>query len=497
MLKELSIGFIIGIFIIMLIQGINVFPFIFLGFLGFFLWQLLSQGGINGISGITDSKTDEDKKIPAVDFSEIGGQESAKKELIEALEFVKDLQGIKHMGIRAIKGILLSGPPGTGKTLLAKAAARFTESLFVAASGSEFIEMYAGLGAKRIRNLFKDARNTARKSNKNSVIIFIDEIDVLGGKRGQVSSHMEYDQTLNQLLVEMDGLSIDDDVQVLVMAATNRIDVLDPALLRPGRFDRIVNVDLPAKEGRLSILEIHTKNKPLAADVNLEQIARETFRFSGAHLENLANEAAIMALRENSPLISRKHFMEAIDKVMMGEKLDRRPNKEELQRVAIHETGHALVGEIINPGSVSTITITSRGKALGYVRHNPEDDLYLQTKDYLEKQISVAIAGSIAEEELLDNKSTGATNDFEQAIKMVKAMVVSGMTDLGVIDKDSIPKELLHQEMTKILKGIEKEVKVIIENHREIIKKVAEELIISERFSGEELRELIDNVKAA
>ncbi|MFW6287171.1 MAG: AAA family ATPase [bacterium] len=490
MVKEIGLGLVVGTLIILTVQGFNVLPIVFIGFLAFFMYQMLSQGGMTGIAG-GNKTSDSDKKVPLVEFKEIGGQESAKKELVEALEFVKDIQGIKHMGIRAIKGILMSGPPGTGKTMLAKAAARYTDSIFVAASGSEFIEMYAGLGAKRVRNLFKDARQTAKKCGKNSAVIFIDEIDVLGSKRGQVSSHMEYDQTLNQLLVEMDGLSVDDDVQVLILAATNRIDVLDPAILRPGRFDRIVKVDLPAKEGRLSILKIHTANKPLADDVDLEQIARETFRFSGAHLENLANEAAIMALREESPIIKKEHFMEAIDKVIMGEKLDRRPNKEELKRVAIHETGHALIGEILNPGSVSTITITSRGKALGYVRHNPADDVYLQTKEYLEQQISILIAGSIAEEILLDDKSTGAANDFEKAIKLVKTMLVSGMTDLGVVEENSLPKELLHQEMSKILKSVEDKVKKIIIDHKELMSSIADDLIESERFSGDQLRELL------
>lgn len=461
------------------------------------MWQLLSQGNIDGIAGTAGAKTVSDKNIPSVSFEEIGGQESAKKELIEALEFVKDIHGVKHMGIRAIKGILLSGPPGTGKTMLAKAAACYTESIFVAASGSEFIEMYAGLGAKRVRNLFKEARQSARKNGKKSVIIFIDEIDVLGSKRGQVSSHMEYDQTLNQLLVEMDGLSIDDEIQILVMAATNREEVLDPALLRPGRFDRIVKVDLPDKDGRLKILRIHTKNKPLADDVNLEQIARETFRFSGAHLENLTNEAAILAFRENSMVIKMEHFMEAIDKVIMGEKLDRKPNRQEMKRIAVHETGHALVGEIMNPGSVAAITITSRGKALGYVRHNPEDDIYLMTKDYIEKQINVAIAGSIAEDILLKDRSTGACNDFEQAVKYAKTMLAAGMTELGVVDESTLPKEILYQEISKILSNSEKIVREILEKHLELLEQISEELIISESFSGEKLRELISLYKVA
>ena len=491
MLGELALGILLGVIIILIIQGFNIFPFLFLGFLAYFVWQL-GTGGVERMDTNTDTK-----KIPLIDFKEIGGQETAKKELLEALDFLKDLPAIKEMGIRAIKGILLNGPPGTGKTLLAKAAAHYTDSIFISASGSEFIEMYAGLGAKRIRNLFKNARNSARKSGKNSAIIFIDEIDVLGSTRGQVSSHMEYDQTLNQLLVEMDGLSIDDDVQILIMAATNRMDVLDPALLRPGRFDRIVNVDLPDKDGRLSILKIHTANKPLSPKVDLEEIARETFSFSGAHLENLANEAAILALREKSPFICQKHFIEAIDKVIMGEKLDRKPNKEELKRVAIHETGHALLGEIMNPGSVSVISISSRGRALGYVRHNPADDLYLHTKDYLEKQISIAIAGSVAEEVLLASKSTGASNDFKQATRLVKSMIEAGMSELGVVDKDTIPEKVLYEEMSIILRRIEAEVKIIIEKHKELIEKIAGELLAQESFSGDKLRELLTEEKVA
>ncbi|MFW6281828.1 MAG: AAA family ATPase [bacterium] len=497
MVKEIGLGIIIATLIILGIHGFNIFPVIFIAFLSFFMWQMFTQGGMGNISGGTKTGSSAGKKIPDIKFEEIGGQESAKKELIEALEFIKDIDCIKEMGIRAIKGILLSGPPGTGKTMLAKAAARYTDSIFLSASGSEFIEMYAGVGAKRVRNLFKDARQTAKKENRSSAIIFIDEIDVLGSKRGQNSSHMEYDQTLNQLLVEMDGLSVDDDVQVLIVAATNRMDILDPALLRPGRFDRIVKVDLPAKDGRLSILKIHTANKPLDDDVDLEQIARETFRFSGAHLENLCNEAAIFALREKNNTITRTNFMEAIDKVIMGEKLDRRPNKDELKRVAVHETGHAIIGEIMNPGSVSSITITSRGNALGYVRHNPSDDVFLQTKDYLEKQISICIAGAVAEELLLDNKSTGASNDFEKAIKLVKTMITSGMTDLGVVGESTVPRDLLHKEMSKILKNIENQVeKVLMKNKNNIIE-IANELMESERFSGDELRTLLKNKTAA
>ncbi len=487
LVKEIGIGLTVSILIILFLQGINIFPVIFIGFLSFFMWQILKQKGINSVM------KSEVKKISHVKFSDIGGQETAKKELIEALDFLKDVKDIRKMGIRPIKGILLNGPPGTGKTLMAKAAASYTDSVFKPTSGSEFIEMYAGLGAKRVRELFENARKTARNNNKNSAIVFIDEIDILGGKRGKVTSHLEYDQTLNQLLVEMDGLSVNDDIQVLVMATTNRIDILDPALLRPGRFDRIVQVDLPAKEGRLNILKIHTANKPLAEDVELDKIARETFQFSGAHLENLTNEAAIIALRNNENKIQQIHFMEAIDKVIMGEKLQRRPGNKELKRIAVHETGHALVSEVLNPGSVATITITSRGKALGYVRHNQKEDQYLQTEENLREKISIFIAGAVAEKVILKSRSTGATNDFQQAVKLVEKMVVSGMTELGVVNKDNVPADILHKEMSKILKKYEEEVKEIIQKHREIIIKIADKLIEHERFSGDELNNLLNN----
>ncbi|MBC7326449.1 MAG: AAA family ATPase, partial [Moorella sp. (in: Bacteria)] len=221
--------------------------------------------------------------------------------------------------------------------------------------------------------------------------------EILGSRRGQTTSHLEYDQTLNQLLVEMDGLKVDDRVRILVMAATNRVDMLDPALLRPGRFDRQVRVELPDKEGRLEILKLHTRNKPLAADVNLEAVAKETFGFSGAHLESLTNEAAILAMREGCQEIHQRHLHEAVDKVMMGERLDRRPSAHELRRVAIHETGHALMSELVKPGSVSALTVTPRGQALGYMRQSPEDDTYMYTKEYLEDQIAVMLAGAVAE----------------------------------------------------------------------------------------------------
>lgn len=488
-LKEIGIALGIAALIILLFQGFNITPILFLGAILYFMNNMFFKNNLK------NDKKNKTKVIPKILFDDIGGQKTAKAELVEALDFIKNVENVKSMGIRPIKGILLTGPPGTGKTLMAKAAARYTDSVFTGVSGSEFIEMYAGLGAKRIRELFENAREKAKKSNKNSAIIFIDEIDILGGKRGKVTSHLEYDQTLNQLLVELDGLSINDNVQLLVVAATNRKDILDNALLRPGRFDRIVNVGLPAKEGRLEILKIHTTGKPLANNIDLDQIASETFMFSGAHLENLTNEAAILAMRDKSKKIEQKHFSEAIDKVMMGEKLSRKPKEDELKRIAIHEIGHGFVSELLRPGSVSTVTITSRGKALGYVRHNNKEDFYLQTEDYLEEQISISVAGAAAEKLILNSKSTGAINDFEKALEMVDRMIFSGMSELGVVRKDKIPEKIYFSEQKRILDKIIDRVKTILSSNKNMLIEISEILVKKEQISGEEIRDMINTEK--
>ncbi len=327
-----------------------------------------------GSVGKLGSVKNKDLVVSQVTFDDIGGQESAKRELKEALDFMKEGERVSELGIRPLKGILLTGPPGTGKTLLAKAAATYTDSAFISVSGSAFIEMYAGVGAKRVRDVFARAREEARNGGKSNAIIFIDEIDVLGATRGRNQGHMEYDQTLNQLLIQMDGFSSASDVKVLVMAATNRVDLLDDALLRPGRFDRIVSVDLPDRIARKRILEIHSKGKPIASDVDFEELADESYGFSGAHIASVANEAAIMALRDSKDEINMEDFKEAIEKVMLGEKIDRKPKDEDMKRIAVHEVGHAVMSELSNPGSVAAVTVTSRGKALGFT-----DRLHLRT----------------------------------------------------------------------------------------------------------------------
>lgn len=486
MIKDIGLGILVGAFIFLLVMGYNILPVVLLSGAGFLIWRFVIQRQLvhtNG-KGVVVSHT-------PIDFADIGGQESAKKELQEALDFLLHSEKMKALGIRPLKGILLSGPPGTGKTLLAKAAAHYTNSAFLATSGSEFVEMYAGVGAERVRALFRRAREIAKREKRQSAILFIDEMDILGGKRGSNISHHEYDQTLNQLLVEMDGLSTDQERPILVVAATNRAEALDEALLRPGRFDRQVKVDLPDKEGRLAILQIHTKNKPLAEGVDLEKIARETFGFSGAHLESVTNEAAVFALRAEENRITEQHLREAIEKVMLGERLDRKPTSEEMERVAVHECGHALLAEFVRPHSVAHVSVRPRGNALGYVRHYPKDDLYLYTQSMLEEQIMVTLAGAAAEEEILGSRSTGAAGDFGQALNLVEKMLISGMSILGVVDLDNLSPEMRRDATQEIFERLEKETREVVRRHREVVKSLSEVLQTEETISGENLREYL------
>jgi vesicle-fusing ATPase len=490
MLKEVCLGFALAGIIFLAFAGYDLTPLFFLGVIGLGLYYFASSRGLI-TKNFSGNQTAPGQKIS---FGDVGGQAFAIQELREALDFIKNAQQIKKLGIRPLKGLLLTGVPGTGKTMLARAAANYTDAVFVAASGSEFIEMYAGVGAQRVRRLFQTAREKALQQGKTNALIFIDEIEILGGRRGQTTSHLEYDQTLNQLLVEMDGLKVDDQVNILVVAATNRADMLDPALLRPGRFDRQVRVELPNKGGRAEILKIHTRNKPLAEDIDLEVIAKETFGFSGAHLESLANEAAILAMREGCQEIHQHHFQEAVDKVMMGERLDRRPSPDELRRVAIHETGHALMSELVKPGSVSALTVTPRGQALGYIRQHPENDTYLYTKEYLEDQIAVMLAGAVAEENVLGDRSTGATNDIQQAARLAEKIIESGMSRLGMINLEILPQGLRYKILTEILKKQEERVKISLFKAEFVLRQIAEFLLEQEKITGEKLREVLQSV---
>lgn len=427
-----------------------------------------------------------------ISFDDIGGQRTAKRELREALDFLRVPDAARALGVRPLRGVLLAGPPGTGKTMLAKAAATYTGSTFLAAAGSEFIEMYAGVGAQRVRDLFDRARRAAREAGRRSAVIFLDEMDVLGARRGGERGHMEYDQTLNQLLVEMDGMARDPaaDVSLLVIGATNRADLLDDALVRPGRFDRVVHVDLPDRTARLDILRLHSQGRPFAADCDLDALAAETFGMSGAHLESVVNEASILALRAASPTIERHHLSEAVEKVIMGDRMDRVPSPEQRRRVAVHEGGHALVAEIVRPGSVAAITITSRGGALGYVRQTPGDDRYLSTGDDLCDDIAVALGGSVAEELVLGSRSTGAHDDFGKAGEAARRMVLSGMTPLGIVAEATLPSGDLHQAATAVLQAQAARVRQMVDRHRGALEALATRLLAEERLTGEDIRAL-------
>lgn len=485
--KEIALGLGLGILLFTVLQGLDILPFFLVGFL---IYMLYERGGFK-IIGQRLGENASNNTLTRITFDQIGGQKSAKKELQEALDFIKTDKQVADLGIRPLKGILLTGPPGTGKTLLAKAAATYTDAVFLATIGSEFIEMYAGVGAQRVRKLFEQAKEIAAQNHKHTAIIFIDEIDVLGSKRGQYQSHLEYDQTLNQLLAEMDGIKNSSDIRILVIAATNRQEILDPALLRPGRFDRIVQVNLPDQEGRYQILKLHTKNKPLASDVDLTEIARTTFGFSGAHLESLANEAAILALRENSPVIFQRHLTESIDKVSLGEKLDRSPQKEELWRIAVHEVGHAVVSEEVKPGSVATLTIIPRGQALGYTRQMPDDDYYLYTETYLRTQLRILLAGLAAEKMLLNSGSTGCQNDLEKAVTIAKKMIQAGMSALGLVSMSDMSSTHLQEAISEILNHENQEANRILQKYRSQVVTLARKLMEKERLEGKELRSIL------
>ncbi|NLA60423.1 MAG: AAA family ATPase [Firmicutes bacterium] len=484
---EILAGVAAGLVAFLALRGLNLFPWLLLAGLTYFLVTSRGQLGDIGrkkVGAVVSHR-------PQVTFEDVGGQRVAKRELMEALQFLKDYDRARRLGIRPLKGILLAGPPGTGKTLLAKAAANYTDSAFISASGSEFIEVYAGLGAQRVRGLFEKARKLARSERKTAAIIFIDEIEVLAGRRGAQVGHLEYDQTLNQLLVEMDGLKLDDDVRILMIGATNRPDLLDAAILRPGRFDRTVRVDLPDREGRCEILNLHLKNKPLSPEVSIDTLARETFGLSGAHLESLCNEAAILALRKGNEAISQDDLEEALDKILMGEKLEKLPSPEEIHRVAVHEAGHAVVSEALRPGSVAQVTVSPRGNALGFVRHAPKDDTYVYPRETIEEEICILIAGAGAEEMFFGSKSTTASNDFQRALDLAKRIVSYGMSPLGVVDRDTASPEVLAKATREILDRCHDRTASILKKHRMHIKEIAQALMKRESMPGDELRSLL------
>ena len=487
-MKEFAAAVIVAVLSVMAFNGINILPYILVGLIGFMLltrFELLDKIGPGG-RHIKDKEC-----ISDISFAAVGGQDEAKKDLMEALSLLQ-FQGGK-LGVKPLGGILLQGPPGTGKTLMARAAANYTDSVFVAAAGSEFVEMYAGVGAKRVRDLFSRARRLARQNGKSSALVFIDEMDVVGARRGKVESHMEYDQTLNQLLVELDGVEDMQEVRLFVLGATNRADLLDEALLRPGRFDRIVEIGLPDLEGRLAILGIHCKGKPLGADVDLLEIAHQTYSFSGAHLANLANEAAIQAMRRGDEYIGQKDFLESIDKVQLGGIREGLLSAAEKQRVAFHEAGHALISEICFPGSVSTVTVVPRSKTLGFIRQKESAAPVLQTESYLKEQLSVLLAGGAAEELVFGERSTGAANDYQRAAEIAENIIAHGLSRLGIINMNYVDNRELNMVIGEIIDAAGGKVMDMLVGHRPVLDTAAHMLAEQERISGEEFRKIMLN----
>nr|WP_307556836.1 AAA family ATPase [Paenibacillus sp. V4I7] len=490
--KELMVGA-FGSLLLYLIVVVEVDPLAMIMvltsiFIASVLYNVFHGRGMIGAAGVA--------KMPELlSFDEIGGQEIAKRELMEALDFLVHGDDLSRYGIRPLKGILLAGPPGTGKTLLAKAAAHYTDSVFLYAAGSDFVEMYVGVGARRVRGLFKEARQLTIKQKKKNAIIFIDEIDVLGGKRDSTTHAKEADQTLNQLLTEMDGLFSQDLPRIFMIAATNRKDMLDDALLRPGRFDRQIQIDLPDKQGRLQILGIHALNKPLSVDVILDLIADQTFGFSGAQLESLMNEAAVYAFREQKELIEQCHLTQAIDKVLLGETSDRRTNEEERRRIAIHELGHAIAAETFRPGSVNQVSLSPRGMTMGYVRQNPKENTNVYSKSDLEEQIKISLAGAAAEEIFYGERSTGSRQDFDHALQIVETMIRSGLTRLGIVKMEMLTHEAAMTECQNILNDLMEQTRSCLDERRNCVESLLPILLQEEILTSSALQHAISESK--
>ena len=394
--------------------------------------QMQGGGGGNNIFGFGRSRARNltDANRPTVTFDDVAGVEEAKLELAEVVQFLREPEKFVQVGARIPKGVLMVGPPGTGKTLLARAVAGEAGVPFFHISGSEFVEMFVGVGASRVRDLFEKAKTAAPS------IVFVDEIDAVGRQRGAGlgGGHDEREQTLNQILVEMDGF--DNETNVIVIAATNRADILDPALLRPGRFDRKVFVDLPDVAGREKILQVHARGKPIAGEVNFKDVARLTAGFSGADLENLINEAAIFAARRSKRTISLLEFQDAFDRVVMGpERQSRVMSEDDKMTVAYHEAGHAVVSFFLtHTDPVQKITIVPRGRAGGYVMSLPEDRA-LYSREFFDDQIAMALGGRASEEHFFGRITTGASNDLQNATRLARAMVM----EYGMSDKLGLP----------------------------------------------------------
>ena len=457
---------------------ISLIPYIIIGIIMFILFRSLSkmQGGAGGAFDFAKS-TAKLSKSKTVTFKDVAGCDEEKEELVEIIDFLKNPRKYNEIGARVPKGVLLFGPPGTGKTLLAKAVAGEAGVPFFSISGSDFVEMFVGVGASRVRDMFKTAKENA------PCIIFIDEIDAVGRQRGagMGGGHDEREQTLNQLLVEMDGFT--GNTGIIVMAATNRPDVLDPALLRPGRFDRQITIANPDVKGREAILKVHARNKHLDPNIKLEDIAQRTPGFSGADLENILNEAALLAARDNRKVINLQDLDEATDRVMMGPaKKSRVISKQEKNTIAHHEAGHAVIGlKLDNANIVQKVTIIPRGQAGGYALMLPEEERYLETKQSLLDRITGYLGGRVSEEINFGEISTGASNDFEQATKIARAMVTQfGMSNLGPITYEQnggsifLGRDYLKEKnfSDQVALEIDKEVRAIVEECYERARKV-------------------------
>ena len=490
---------------------IGFLPWLFLlGFMVFIFMQM--QGGGNRVMQFGKSRAKlVGKEQPKVTFEDVAGLLEAKEELEEIKDFLANPEPYRQMGAKIPKGVLLFGPPGTGKTLLAKAVAGEAGVPFMSISGSDFVEMFVGVGAARVRDLFEQAKQTA------PAIVFIDEIDAVGRHRGAGlgGGHDEREQTLNQLLVELDGF--EGNSGVIVMAATNRPDILDPALLRPGRFDRQIVVDAPDIEGREAILEVHAKGKPLDDETDLAVLARRTPGFTGADLANLINEAALLATRRKQKKITMDELEEAIDRVIAGpERKSRLMTEEERQVIAYHETGHALVGYALpNSDPVHKVTIVARGRSLGHTLALPTHDKYLSRRSELVDQLAMLLGGRTAEELIYADPSTGAANDIEKATTIARRMVMEyGMSDeLGPMQYGKPASEVflgrdyarsqeysdqvaafIDSEVRKLITAAHREAESILDHHSDALERMVETLLEKETVGREEVAELFYDV---
>lgn len=485
---------------------LNLLPILILVGATIFIFVKLSGGNKQSFD-FGKSKAKLSQEGNKVTFKDVAGLKEEKEEVAELIDFLKNPKKFQRLGARIPKGVLLVGPPGTGKTLLAKAVAGEAKVPFYYISGSDFVELFVGVGASRVRDMFKQAKQTA------PCLIFIDEIDAVGRQRGAGlgGGHDEREQTLNQLLTEMDGFGANEGI--IIIAATNRPDVLDPALLRPGRFDRQVTVNYPDMNGRKEILEVHARNKKFVKGLTLEYIAQRTVGFSGADLENLLNEAALLAVRKNSEAISMEDLDEAYDRVIMGPaKKSKKYTEKERRLVAYHEAGHAVVGiKLEDANEVQKITIVPRGAAGGYNLMLPKEEKFFSTKTELEQTICGLLGGRVAEELVLKVQSSGAQNDFERATKIARSMVTEyGMSDLGPIQFEHQESSVflgrdynksrnfssqvafeIDQEMRKIIEKSYEKTKKILSSNRKLLDLIANTLLEKETLTKEEIDSLV------